>query len=125
MAAIPHQEDRQSIKRNVPPLRRISPSTSSRQSDDQDDDHEAMLAALQAHGRAMFGVSSLGEAESSSQAIRKGSGSASEIDAEEGEEYQSDDGWGAEDGFVSDSADELVTPSQGKPSDLDSGHHQS
>ncbi len=64
----------------------------------------------------MFGFSGSEEAESSEQGARRSSGSsASDNEADESEkEYQSDDGWGAEDGFVSDSEDELVTPSQGE-----------
>jgi rRNA-processing protein EBP2 len=51
----------------------------------------------------MFGLDGPDEAESSTQAQRRLSPT---IDADEEEdEFQSDDGWGAEDGFVSDSED--------------------
>jgi hypothetical protein len=75
-----------------------------------------MLAALQAHGRAMFGLAGPEDAESSVQAASRSLGSGrSEQDSEgEGEDYQSDDGWAAEDGFVSDSEDELVMLPPGK-----------
>ena len=62
-----------------------------------------MLAALQAHSRAMFGLDGPDEAESSTQAQRRLSPTLNEDD---GDEFQSDDGWGADDGFVSDSEDE-------------------
>jgi hypothetical protein len=71
-----------------------------------DDDKSAMLAALEAHSRAMFGLDGPDEAESSSQAQRRLS-PQSDAEEDEGDEFQSDDGWGAEDGFVSDSEDGL------------------
>jgi rRNA-processing protein EBP2 len=64
-----------------------------------------MLAALQAHSRAMFGLDGPDEAESSTQAQQRASASSDEDD--DGDEFQSDDGWGAEDDFVSDSEDGL------------------
>jgi hypothetical protein len=84
------------------PTARESPSSnSSDASEDEDDgDKEAMLAALQAHSRAMFGLDGPDEAESSTQALRRLSPTRDEDD---GDEFQSDDGWGADDGFVSDS----------------------
>lgn len=102
---------------------RASPSASGSRSgsddeDDSGDDRAAMLAALQAHGRAMFGLDAP-EAESSTQAQRRAAASSSggsesgeedddDSDEDEGAEYQSDDGWGADDGFVSDSEEEEV-----------------
>jgi hypothetical protein len=75
--------------------------------DGEDDDKSAMLAALEAHSRAMFGLDGPEEAESSSQAQRRLSPQSGDADEDEGDEFQSDDGWGAEDGFVSDSEDGL------------------
>jgi hypothetical protein len=72
-----------------------------------DDDKSAMLAALEAHSRAMFGLDGPDEAESSSQAQRRLSPPSGDAEEDEGDEFQSDDGWGAEDGFVSDSEDGL------------------
>jgi hypothetical protein len=100
-----------------------SASVSQSGSDDEDesgDDRAAMLAALQAHGRAMFGLDvDVPEAESSTQAQRRAAASSSggsepdegdegDTDGDGGAEYQSDDGWGAEDGFVSDSEEDEV-----------------
>jgi hypothetical protein len=93
------------------------------------EDKQAMLAALQAHGRAMFG-SEGGIAESSAQAQRRAMSSSGdseedgdEDDNEEEEGFSSDDGWGAEDGFVTDSEDELqpeIQPVKGAPGALPS-----
>lgn len=96
----------------VKPTKRNLPSDSASSgsgSEGEDDDKSAMLAALQAHSRAMFGLDGPDEAESSTQARRRlsvPSGNAVLEDEDEGDEFQSDDGWGAEDGFVSDSEDE-------------------
>lgn len=88
---------------------RNSPSDSASSSgseEGEDDDKSAMLAALQAHSRAMFGLDGPDEAESSSQAQRRLSPrSGDAVEDDEGDEFQSDDGWGADDGFVSDSED--------------------
>jgi hypothetical protein len=73
-----------------------------------------MLAALQAHGMAMFGLGGADPAESSTHARRRFSesisgGSECPVDDDEevqGADFHSDDGWGAEDGFVSDSEEE-------------------
>jgi hypothetical protein len=62
----------------------------------------------------MFGLDGPDEAESSSQAQRRLSDAGSEDDEGEGEEFQSDDGWGADDGFVSDSEDEMVAAPEPK-----------
>lgn len=83
-------------------------------------DQAAMLAALEAHSRAIFGLDGPDEAESSAQAQRRASassgGNEDEDQDDDGDEFQSDDGWGAEDGFVSDSEDELheEMPSTGR-----------
>jgi hypothetical protein len=77
-----------------------------------------MLAALQAHSRALLGIDGPEDAESSIQAQRRLSHPSDDEEEEEceddeddeeeeGEEFQSDDGWGAEDGFVTDSEDGL------------------
>ena len=86
-----------------------------------DDDKSAMLAALQAHSRAMFGLDGPDEAESSSQAQRRLSPQSGDAEEDEGDEFQSDDGWGAEDGFVSDSEDGLDSESESVPHQLDMG----
>ena len=90
--------------------RNASPSDSSNASDSEgDEDKSAMLAALQAHSRAMFGLDGPAEAESSTQAQRRTAlpvGDGLDEDEDEDDEFQSDDGWGAEDGFVSDSEEE-------------------
>ncbi|ORY24214.1 hypothetical protein BCR39DRAFT_547545 [Naematelia encephala] len=87
-------------------------SSSSSDSEDVEDDRAAMLAALNAHSRTLLGIATEDSAESSEQGRRRMaslSGSEDEEvddDDESGDEYQSDDGWGAEDGFVTDSEDE-------------------
>lgn len=53
----------------------------------------------------MFGLDGPDEAESSTQAQKRMAASSDEEDG--AEEFQSDDGWGAEDDFVSDSEGEL------------------
>lgn len=77
-------------------------------------DRAKMLAALQAHSRALLGIDGPEDAESSTHAQKRLKRSNRESDdQEEGfedgdmEEYQTDDGWGAEDDFVSDSEDGL------------------
>jgi len=97
------------IKRNA------SPSDSSNASDSEGDgDKSAMLAALQAHSRAMFGLDGPAEAESSTQAQRRIAPPVGEDeDEDEDDEFQSDDGWGAEDGFVSDSEEEVGIEEEG------------
>jgi hypothetical protein len=82
-------------------------ASSSGSEESEDDDKSAMLAALEAHSRAMFGLDGPDEAESSSQAQRRLSPQSGAVEEDEGDEFQSDDGWGAEDGFVSDSEDGL------------------
>lgn len=93
---------------------------------DDGGDQAAMLAALQAHSRSLLGIDGPEQAESSLQAQRRLSQSSDDEDDDddegdhegdnnnlgdedgaEMEEFQSDDGWGAEDGFVSDSEDGL------------------
>ncbi|WWC98159.1 hypothetical protein V866_005050 [Kwoniella sp. B9012] len=116
----------------LPPLKRPRASTpssshSSAQSDSEDDegsvhgnDKSAMLALLEAQSRAMLGLAPLptqGESSTASKGKERAleesdhdseSGSVLDDDEEEeGEEYISDDGWGAEDGFVTDSEDEF------------------
>ena len=85
--------------------RSASHKSSSEGEPDEDAQHEreAMLAALQAHGRAMFGTSHFDAGETSDQGRQRFSISPNlgNDDDEEGEECHSDDGWGAEDGFVS------------------------
>jgi len=90
-------------------------ASSSGSEESEDDDKSAMLAALQAHSRAMFGLDGPDEAESSSQAQRRLSPQSGDVDEDEGDEFQSDDGWGAEDGFVSDSEDGLESESESLP----------
>ncbi|WWD21397.1 hypothetical protein CI109_105882 [Kwoniella shandongensis] len=110
-------------KSALPSKRPRAASTSSSGSNDESDDdvdaaseRQAMLAALEARSRAMLGLEPIPEAESSTQAQRRRSEASdsgivgtSEVDSdEEAEDFSSDDGWGAEDGFVSDSEDELA-----------------
>ena len=80
----------------------------------------AMLAALEAHGRAMFGFG-LDVGETSEQGRKRMSeeyGSEDEVslggelEDEEEDEGHTDDGWGAEDGFVSDSEYEYMAISE-------------
>lgn len=81
-----------------------------------------MLAALQAHTRALFGLEGDGpdQAESSASAQRRAtkamaragsetSGDGAEEESEDEEGYHTDDGWGADDGFVTDSEDEFAS----------------
>ncbi|WVQ63718.1 uncharacterized protein L199_001871 [Kwoniella botswanensis] len=116
----------------LPPSKRPRASTSSSSNssshshsdDDEGDAHggdkSAMLALLEAQSRAMLGLAPLptqGESSTASKGKERaleesdhGSESGSSLDdddEEEGEEYISDDGWGAEDGFVTDSEDEF------------------
>jgi len=90
-------------------------ASSSGSEESEDDDKSAMLAALEAHSRAMFGLDGPDEAESSSQAQRRLSPQSGDADEDEEDEFQSDDGWGAEDGFVSDSEDGLESESESLP----------
>ena len=79
-----------------------------------------MLAALQAHSRSLLGIDGPEEAESSAQAQARSAQDSSDEDGkgvgededEEAEEFQSDDGWGAEDDFVTDSEDGEVESSE-------------
>ena len=99
------------------PSSRLSPNPTSTHEQDDDDDREAMLAALNAHSRAMFGLAALDGVESNASGTETSSvslGPASPDRVEEDRE-QSDDGWGADDGFVSDSEDGLDL-AQGEPS---------
>ncbi|WOO78548.1 uncharacterized protein LOC62_02G002095 [Vanrija pseudolonga] len=91
--------------------------------DDDVDDKAAMLAALEAHGRAMFGFGVAAPAESSSQAAKRAQQSSDEEedsdeeggaweDEEDDEVDEFDDGWGAGDDFVTDSEDEFATSSK-------------
>lgn len=73
-----------------------------------------MLAALNAHSRAMFGFDGPDEAESSTQAQARlsrsvsGSQAGSDDDQDgDGGDFESDDGWGEGDDMVTDSEDEL------------------
>jgi hypothetical protein len=97
-----------------PKLNAFSSGSEVEDEGDDTNDNQAMLAALQAHGRAMFGGldDEDSPAESSAQAQRRASmsqvSSTGSEEEEDGEGFSSDDGWGAEDGFVSDSEDELV-----------------
>lgn len=79
-----------------------------------------MLAALEAHGRAMFGFGVAAPAESSAQAAKRAQASSSDEgdsdeeggdweDEEDDEVDEFDDGWGAGDDFVTDSEDEFAT----------------
>ncbi|BEJ16215.1 hypothetical protein CspHIS471_0508200 [Cutaneotrichosporon sp. HIS471] len=86
-----------------------SDSDSDNDNDNDGDDRAAMLAALEAHSRSMFGFDS--PAESSAQGAARSaseSESESEPDAEVVEEDyddEFDDGWGEGDAFVTDSED--------------------
>lgn len=93
--------------------------------EDEDEDEEeeeeslnaARLAALEAHSRALLGLPPMPTESASedddSEAEDDEDDEDEENDEEEGtgEEYISDDGWGAEDGFVSDSEDEFASTS--------------
>ncbi|OWZ69104.1 hypothetical protein AYX15_00284 [Cryptococcus neoformans] len=90
--------------------------------EDEDEDEEeeeeslnaARLAALEAHSRALLGLPPMpiesASEDDDSEAEDDEDDEDEENDEEEGtgEEYISDDGWGAEDGFVSDSEDEFA-----------------
>lgn len=97
------------------------PRFGSRSSDEEYDDEDdgeslkaARLAALEAHSRALLGLPSM-----PTESVGMGDESEREDDEGDkneegegtGEEYISDDGWGAEDGFVSDSEDEFTSMS--------------
>ena len=75
-----------------------------------------MLAALQAHSMALLGMGPTDTAtkagESSSMAQKRALTSSDKDADEDDEDGVSDDGWGAEDGMVSDSEDEFG-PGQG------------
>lgn len=102
--------------KSAPPPKRArkaaSASPSSSAGSDDDMDKAAMLAALNAHSRAMFGFDGPDEAESSTQAraraSRSVSGSQAGSDDQDGDGgFDSDDGWGEGDDMVTDSEDEL------------------
>ena len=98
-----------------------SSSGSGTGSEDGQDDRAAMLAALQAHGRAMFGLDGPEEAESSDQGRRRLSGSSASNDEgvsddnedDDAEGFSSDDGWGEGDEMVTDSEEETLLPPPG------------
>jgi hypothetical protein len=100
--------------------RAASPSgSSSSGSAGGDDDRAAMLAALEAHGRAMFGFDGPEEAESSEQGRRRlsgtsesGTGEEEDSDDDDAEAFSSDDGWGEGDEMVTDSEDEMIVASK-------------
>ena len=102
--------------------RQVSPSgSSSSGSDRSQDDRAAMLAALEAHGRAMFGFDGPEEAESSEQGRKRLSGSfesgsgnedESEEEDDDAEAFSSDDGWGEGDEMITDSEDEMMPASK-------------
>ena len=102
-----------------------NPTSGSKAADGPSPDRSEALAALEAHSRMMLGLLGGGgsdkeddeedgndEAESSAMAARRlaaGHGSPSEDGSDDGEDddgFTSDDGWGAEDGMVSDSEEE-------------------
>jgi hypothetical protein len=103
-----------------PSKRPRAESTSGSSSDeDEDEDKAAMLAALQAHTRAMLGLDGPDEAESSEQGRRRMSASGSDVsgdsdhsdgddDDDDAEGFTSDDGWGEGDEMVTDSEDEAI-----------------
>lgn len=95
------------------------PGFASRSSDKEDDDEDdeeslkaARLAALEAHSRALLGLPSMPTESVGMDDESEGEDDEDDKNEEEeegtGEEYISDDGWGAEDGFVSDSEDEFT-----------------
>lgn len=116
----PRQAVRKPSKR---PRADSTSASSSGSSTDGDDDKAGMLAALQAHNRAMLGLDGPDEAESSAQGRRRMSASGSdasddgdseddgdgdEDEEEDAEGFSSDDGWGEGDEMVSDSEDEVL-----------------
>lgn len=94
-------------------------SRSSDKEDDGEDDEESLkaarLAALEAHSRALLGLPSTPTESVGMDDESEGEDDEDDKNEEEeegfGEEYISDDGWGAEDGFVSDSEDEFTSMS--------------
>lgn len=103
------------VKKSKRPRAASTSSSGSSSENDGADDKAAMLAALEAHGRAMFGFSAPEDAESSEQGRRRlseeMSGVPSDSSGDEGEEYESDDGWGEGDEMVTDSEDEEMSGS--------------
>ncbi|KAL1407499.1 hypothetical protein Q8F55_006932 [Vanrija albida] len=105
-----------------PPSKRPADSSDdSDGSEDEEDDKAAMLAALEAHGRAMFGFGVAAPAESSAQASKRAQESsdegsdgddAADFDEDDDEVDEFDDGWGAGDDFVTDSEDEFAPSSK-------------
>ncbi|KIR30665.1 hypothetical protein I309_00013 [Cryptococcus deuterogattii LA55] len=90
-------------------------SRSSDEEDDDEDDEESLkavrLAALEAHSRALLGLPSMPTESVGMDDESEGEDDDDDKNEEEegtGEEYISDDGWGADDGFVSDSEDEFT-----------------
>ncbi|WWC72917.1 uncharacterized protein I206_106881 [Kwoniella pini CBS 10737] len=102
---------------------RSTPSSSSEadsDNEDEDEDRSTMLAALEAQSRAMLGLEPISRGESST--ALKGKKRAIELsdeneieDEDDQEEEISDDGWGAEDDFITDSEDEFADPSLNVP----------
>lgn len=107
-----------------------SDTSSASGSVDGEDDRAAMLAALEAHGRAMFGFDGPEEAESSEQGRKRLSGisesgeesaDSQEEDDDDAEAFSSDDGWGEGDEMVTDSEDEMMIPGERYFPSLDDG----
>lgn len=89
---------------------------SSDEEDDGEDDEQSLkaarLAALEAHSRALLGLPSMPTESVGMDDESVGEDDEDDKNEEEegtGEEYISDDGWGADDGFVSDSEDEFTS----------------
>lgn len=101
---------------NRPRIESSSSGSEGSEDEDGEEDKAAMLAMLQAHSRAMFGMDGPDEAESSTQAQKKrtATSESSDEDSDEGDEdededaedFDSDDGWGEGDEMVTDSEDE-------------------
>lgn len=100
------------------PSKRPRRSSTPSESDESDgSDKAGILAALEAHSRALLGLDqdTEGSAESSAMALKR---AAEDLSSEEMDDEDSDgdlgemedDGWGAEDGMVSDSEDEFAAP---------------
>lgn len=107
-------------KSNRPRSSSVSSGGPSGSETDEVDDKAAMLAALQAHGQAMFGFSGPEQAETSEQGRRRLSGESDdgqtdEDDEDDEDEYESDDGWVEGDEMVTDSEEEDIHPLKAAP----------
>ena len=97
-----------SVKRSEPESKRREASSGSSNDVDELEERQTMLAALQAHGRAFFGMDHDDEAETSEQGRMRMSESAEGSSDGDEDEFISDDGWVEEGDLLADQEDALT-----------------